>query len=149
MTTGRRPKRPGPRAQLEFCSKEMVVHCRVFMGACQMPKNFVVRCDDPANEFARDHTNVVRPFNALEHEEATKVTYHHPGLGTTEPEGAQFLVWTLSAVGGFILSILLLDTKTVEKIPGTNMEGKYAIANVTTNGGARDRSGAAYDDRDQ
>jgi hypothetical protein len=110
------------------------------MEACQKPKNFVVRCDDPANEFARDHTNAVRPFNALEHEEATQVTYHHPGLGTTEPEGAQFLVWTLIAVSGFILSILLLDTKTVEKIPGTNMEGKYAIANVTTYGAARDRS---------
>ena len=140
MTTGRRPKRPGAWAQLEFCSKEIVVHCRAFMEACQKPKNFVVRCDDPANEFARDHTNAVRPFNALEHEEATQVTYHHPGLGTTEPEGAQFLVWTLIAVSGFILSILLLDTKTVEKIPGTNMEGKYAIANVTTYGAARDRS---------
>jgi hypothetical protein len=111
------------------------------MEACQMPKNIVVCCDDPANEFARDHTNVVRPFNALEHKEATQVTYHHhhPGLGTTEPEGAQF-VWTLIAVGGFIISILLLDTKTVERIPGTNMEGKYAIANMTTYGGARDRS---------
>jgi hypothetical protein len=65
-----------------------------------MPKNIVVRCDDPANEFARDHSNVVRPYNALEHEEATQVTYHHPGLGTTEPEGAQFLVRTLIAVGG-------------------------------------------------
>lgn len=79
-----------------------------------MPKNSIVRCDDPANEFARDHPNVVRPFNALEHEEATQVTYRHPGLGTTEPEGALFLVWTLIAVGGFILSILFLDTKTVE-----------------------------------
>jgi hypothetical protein len=116
------------------------------MEACQMPKNIVVRCDDPAIEFARDRTNAVRPFNALEHEEAAQVTYPPSGTG---PEGAQFLVWTLIAVGGFILSILLLDTKTVEKIPGTNMEGKYAIANVTTYGGARDRSGAAYDDRDQ
>jgi len=88
-----------------------------------MPENIVVRCDDPANEFARDHTNVVRPSNVLEQEEATQVTYHHPGLGTTEPEGAQFLVWTLIAVGGFILSIFLLDTKTVEKIPDTNTEG--------------------------
>jgi Uncharacterized alpha/beta hydrolase domain (DUF2235) len=119
------------------------------MEACQMPKNIIVRCDDPASEFARDHTNVVRPFDAWEHEEATQVTYHHPGLGTTEPEGAQFLVWTLIAVGGFILSIPLLDTKMVEKIPGTNIEAKYAIANVTTYGGARDRGGAAYDHRDQ
>jgi len=118
------------------------------MEACQMPKNIVARCDDPANEFARDHTNVVRPFNALEHEEATQVTYHDPGLGTREPEGAQFLVRTLIAVDLFILSVLLLDTKTVEKIPGPNMESKYAIANVTTYGGARDRSGTAYDDRD-
>ena len=94
-----------------------------------MHKNIVVRCDDPANEFASDHTNVVWPFNALEHQKAAQVTYHHPGLGTTEPEGARILVWTLIAVGGFILSILLLGTKTVEKISDTNMEGKYAIAN--------------------
>lgn len=54
-----------------------------------MPKNIVVCCDGTANEFARDRTNVVKLFYALEHESPQQqVAYYHPGLGTMEPPGA-------------------------------------------------------------
>jgi uncharacterized protein (DUF2235 family) len=53
-----------------------------------MQKNIVICCDGTANEFARDHTNVVKLFYALEHDTAGQITYYHPGLGTMEPAGA-------------------------------------------------------------
>lgn len=50
-------------------------------------KNLVLCCDGTANEFARDRTNVIKLFSALQHD-ANQVAYYHPGLGTMEPPGA-------------------------------------------------------------
>ncbi len=51
-------------------------------------KNVVLCCDGTANQFARDKTNVVKLFYALEQDPARQVTFYHPGLGTMEPPGA-------------------------------------------------------------
>lgn len=51
-------------------------------------KNVVLCCDGTANEFARDRTNVVKLFYAIEHDTSRQVVYYHPGLGTMEPTGA-------------------------------------------------------------
>jgi uncharacterized protein (DUF2235 family) len=53
-----------------------------------MPKNIVICCDGTANEFAKNHTNVVKLYSVLRRDPATQVTYYHPGLGTMEPAGA-------------------------------------------------------------
>jgi uncharacterized protein (DUF2235 family) len=53
-----------------------------------MSKNIVVCCDGTANEFAKDNTNVVKLYYALEQNPAKQLTYYHPGLGTMEPAGA-------------------------------------------------------------
>jgi uncharacterized protein (DUF2235 family) len=53
-----------------------------------MGKNIVICCDGTANEFARNNTNVVKLYYALEQDPARQVTYYHPGLGTMEPAGA-------------------------------------------------------------
>ncbi|MDR3703147.1 MAG: DUF2235 domain-containing protein [Candidatus Sulfopaludibacter sp.] len=53
-----------------------------------MPKNIVICCDGTANEFARDRTNVVKLYYALEHDTAAQIAFYHPGLGTMEPAGA-------------------------------------------------------------
>jgi uncharacterized protein (DUF2235 family) len=52
-----------------------------------MMKNVVVCCDGTANEFARDRTNVIKLFYALDNT-SDQVAYYHPGLGTMEPPGA-------------------------------------------------------------
>src|SRR5258708_30665214 len=52
-----------------------------------MAKNIVLCCDGTANEFAKDKTNVLKLFVALEQSDA-QVTYYHPGLGTMEAPGA-------------------------------------------------------------
>lgn len=51
-------------------------------------KNIVLCCDGTANEFARDRTNVLKLFYALQHNSPQQVAYYHPGLGTMEPPGA-------------------------------------------------------------
>ncbi len=52
-------------------------------------KNVVVCCDGTANEFARDRTNVIKLFSALDSADPSKqIGYYHPGLGTMEPPGA-------------------------------------------------------------
>jgi uncharacterized protein (DUF2235 family) len=51
-------------------------------------KNVVVCCDGTANEFARDRTNVLKLFYALQQNSPDQVAYYHPGLGTMEPPGA-------------------------------------------------------------
>lgn len=51
-------------------------------------KNLIVCCDGTANEFARNRTNVIKLFYALEVDPARQVAYYHPGLGTMEPPGA-------------------------------------------------------------
>jgi uncharacterized protein (DUF2235 family) len=53
-----------------------------------MPKNIVICCDGTANEFARDRTNVVKLYYALQHDTTSQVAFYHPGLGTMEPAGA-------------------------------------------------------------
>jgi uncharacterized protein (DUF2235 family) len=55
-------------------------------------KNIVVCCDGTSNEFARDRTNVVRLFYALEQRAGVQAVYYHPGVGTMEPPGA-LTVW--------------------------------------------------------
>src|SRR6188474_2617289 len=51
-------------------------------------KNIVLCCDGTANEFARDRTNVVKLFYALELHTPQQIAFYHPGLGTMEPPGA-------------------------------------------------------------
>ncbi|GAA0594676.1 DUF2235 domain-containing protein [Craurococcus roseus] len=53
-----------------------------------MPKNLVVCCDGTANEFARDHTNVLKLFSALVQEPGAQLAIYHPGVGTMEAVGA-------------------------------------------------------------
>lgn len=53
-----------------------------------MPRNVVVCCDGTANEFAKNHTNVVKLYRTLVHDPAVQVTHYHPGIGTMEPAGA-------------------------------------------------------------
>jgi uncharacterized protein (DUF2235 family) len=53
-----------------------------------MTKNIMICCDGTANEFARNKTNVVKLFYALDQDPNNQVTYYHPGLGTMEPAGA-------------------------------------------------------------
>jgi uncharacterized protein (DUF2235 family) len=50
-------------------------------------KNIIVCCDGTANEFARDRTNVVKLYYALE-KTPDQVSFYHPGLGTMEAVGA-------------------------------------------------------------
>jgi uncharacterized protein (DUF2235 family) len=50
-------------------------------------KNIVLCCDGTANEFARDHTNVVKLYYALARDPA-QIGFYHPGLGTMEAVGA-------------------------------------------------------------
>jgi uncharacterized protein (DUF2235 family) len=53
-----------------------------------MAKNLVVCCDGTANEFARDHTNVLKLFSALVHDPERQLAFYHPGVGTMEAVGA-------------------------------------------------------------
>jgi hypothetical protein len=53
-----------------------------------MPRDLVVCCGGTANEFARDHTNVLELFSALVHDPERQLAYYHPGVGTTEAAGA-------------------------------------------------------------
>jgi uncharacterized protein (DUF2235 family) len=53
-----------------------------------MARNIVICCDGTANEFARDHTNVLKLYSTLRHDCATQCAYYHPGVGTMEPPGA-------------------------------------------------------------
>jgi uncharacterized protein (DUF2235 family) len=53
-----------------------------------MGKNIVVCCDGTANEFAKNNTNVVKLYYALNQDPTKQITYYHPGLGTMEPAGA-------------------------------------------------------------
>jgi uncharacterized protein (DUF2235 family) len=50
-------------------------------------KNVVLCCDGTANEFARDRTNVLKLFHALQLNTPQQVAYYHPGLGTMELPG--------------------------------------------------------------
>jgi hypothetical protein len=52
-----------------------------------VPKNLVVCCDGTANEFARDHTNVLKLFSALAQEPGGQLAIYHPGVGTMEAVG--------------------------------------------------------------
>jgi uncharacterized protein (DUF2235 family) len=53
-----------------------------------MGKNVVVCCDGTANEFATDHTNVVKLFRVLDNDADRQVAFYHPGLGTMEAAAA-------------------------------------------------------------
>src|SRR5262245_1498907 len=53
-----------------------------------MGKSVVVCCDGTANEFATDHTNVLKLFRVLDNDPARQVAFYHPGLGTMEAAGA-------------------------------------------------------------
>jgi len=44
--------------------------------------------DETANEFARDHTNVLKLFRVLDNDPMRQVAFYHPGLGTMEAVGA-------------------------------------------------------------
>ena len=53
-----------------------------------MAKNVVVCCDGTANEFATDHTNVLKLFRVLDNDPTRQVAFYHPGVGTMEAVGA-------------------------------------------------------------
>jgi uncharacterized protein (DUF2235 family) len=53
-----------------------------------MSRNLVLCCDGTANEFARDHTNVLKLYSVLDHAPGRQRAFYHPGLGTMEPDGA-------------------------------------------------------------
>jgi uncharacterized protein (DUF2235 family) len=53
-----------------------------------MGKNVVVCCDGTANEFAKDHTNVLKLFRVLDNDPDRQVAFYHPGLGTMEATAA-------------------------------------------------------------
>jgi uncharacterized protein (DUF2235 family) len=53
-----------------------------------MRRNIVVCCDGTANEFASNHTNVLKLYRTLVHDPAVQATHYHPGIGTMEPAGA-------------------------------------------------------------
>src|ERR1700716_1696898 len=57
-----------------------------------MPKNIVVCCDGTANEFAKDGTNVVKLYYALEQDAAKQVTYYSPGAGNNGTGGGAYNV---------------------------------------------------------
>jgi uncharacterized protein (DUF2235 family) len=50
-------------------------------------KNIILCCDGTANEFAREHTNVVKLYYALARD-PTQIGFYHPGVGTMEAVGA-------------------------------------------------------------
>jgi uncharacterized protein (DUF2235 family) len=53
-----------------------------------MGKNVVVCCDGTANEFASDHTNVLKLYRVLDNDPQRQVAFYHPGLGTMEAAAA-------------------------------------------------------------
>jgi hypothetical protein len=53
-----------------------------------MAKNVAVCCDGTANEFATDHTNVLKLFRVLDNDPIRQVAFYHPGVGTMEAVGA-------------------------------------------------------------
>jgi uncharacterized protein (DUF2235 family) len=53
-----------------------------------MGKNVVVCCDGTANEFATDHTNVLKLLWVLDNDPSRQVALYHPGLGTIEAAAA-------------------------------------------------------------
>lgn len=52
-----------------------------------MSRNLVLCCDGTSNEFAKDHTNVIKLCNALEKDADHQLVYYHPGIGTRTPTG--------------------------------------------------------------
>ena len=52
-----------------------------------MSKNIVLCCDGTSNQFSEDRTNVIKLYTVLQ-QNASQVTYYHPGIGTMEPTGA-------------------------------------------------------------
>jgi uncharacterized protein (DUF2235 family) len=53
-----------------------------------VPRNIIVCCDGTANEFATDHTNVLKLFSVLQNDPVRQVAFYHPGLGTMEAAAA-------------------------------------------------------------
>lgn len=76
-----------------------------------MAKNIVICCDGTSNEFAKDHTNVVKLFWCLDHANPdAQVAYYHPGVGTMEPPGAFTSVSTaLTKLAGLAFGAFLLN----------------------------------------
>ena len=59
-----------------------------------MGRNVVVCCDGTANEFASDHTNVLKLFRVLDCDPDRQIAFYHPGLGTMEAAVlAQKSIW--------------------------------------------------------
>ena len=52
-----------------------------------LSKNIVLCCDGTSNQFSEDRTNVIKLYSVLQ-QNASQVTYYHPGIGTMEPAGA-------------------------------------------------------------
>jgi uncharacterized protein (DUF2235 family) len=64
-----------------------------------MAKNIVLCMDGTSNEFASDHTNVVKLCYAMVKDPARQLVYYHPGLGTAAPPGL------VSKTGAFVAKL--------------------------------------------
>lgn len=52
-----------------------------------MTKNIILCMDGTSNQFATDHTNVVKLCYAMVKDPTRQLVYYHPGLGTVAPPG--------------------------------------------------------------
>src|SRR5215813_13940223 len=57
-------------------------------GEAHVSRNIIVCCDGTANEFVRDHTNVLKLFSILQNDPERQIAFYHPGLGTMEGAAA-------------------------------------------------------------
>ncbi|MEN2793443.1 DUF2235 domain-containing protein [Sphingomonas oligophenolica] len=57
------------------------------MHQAPSPRNLVLCCDGTSNQFAKDHTNVIKLCSALQKDEERQLVYYHPGIGTRSPIG--------------------------------------------------------------
>ncbi len=78
-----------------------------------MSKNVVICCDGTANEFATDHTNVLKLCKVLDNQSGRQVAFYHPGLGTIEAVGA-------------LTSVARIATKTLGQMFGYGLESDVA-----------------------
>jgi Uncharacterized alpha/beta hydrolase domain (DUF2235) len=52
-----------------------------------MTKNIILCMDGTSNQFATDHTNVLKLCYAMVKDPVRQLVYYHPGLGTAAPPG--------------------------------------------------------------
>ena len=73
-----------------------------------MPKNIVLCCDGTGNAIATDHSNVLKLYLVLLHNQSDQRTFYRPGVGSMEPPGAltpigaRLARWMGKAFGAYI-----------------------------------------------